>query len=325
MPDPMLGYLGLPQDDRAVVALLRQFKITRSPSVERDDFEDPADAEILRPQDWLSNLARGIEFGFEDEDSFNGEPPDLWGLGPMLLTQIYLYSDHPEAAAYDGSLPFGLQHGDDRSAARAKLDPLADERRSRGLDTWAFGDAMVTAGYLDDGGLSFVVLLLRPPSEAGSELAARCPSPRQFAALLGVSTQDKRLQEALRPLGYPHRLQPLDETSSAMDLQDDLGAYLEFEEAEAGMVLASVQLLGDRRHGSAVWPGELPGGARFGCGWSDILARAGSPPASESETDFTLLADWPGGRHVTRIEYSTMTNELLSVSMYLASDLDPAA
>lgn len=318
--EPMLGYLGLPQDDRAVVALLRQFLITRMPSVERDSFDEPDDSEITNPQDWLANLARGIEFGFEDEASFNGEPPDLWGLGPMLLTQIYLYSNHPEAASYLGALPFGIDHGDDRETIRAKLDPLAKERRSRELDTWAFDGFMVTCGYLDGGILSFVVLLCQPPAGEGPDQAANYPSLRQFGALLGVPVDDPKTRQGLHSLGYPHRLQWIDKSSSIMDLREDLGAYLEFERVDDEMVLALVQLTGDRRYGSAVWPGDLPGGLRFGCGWSEVLACAGSPPDSESEDDFTLFADWPGERFVTRIEYSTMTNGVLAVEIYLPAD-----
>lgn len=319
-PHPMLDYLGLSQDDQAVVALLRRFLITRQPSVERDAFDDEdAGGEIVRPQDWVSNLSRGVEFGFEDEASFNGEPPDVWGLGPMLLTQIYLYARHAEAAPYEGNFPFDIAPGDDRAVLRAKLDPLARERRSRRLDTWAFDGFMVTAGYLDDEVLSYLVLLCQPPAgEVGP--ADACPPAREFAALVGKPADDRHMRDALRPLGYPGRLQWIDKSSSDMDLREDFGAYLEFSREEERLVLAEVLLLGDRRYGSAIWPGELPGGLRFGAGWSEVLACAGCPPSSESEYDFTLLADWVNGRVVTRIEYSTMTNQVLAVSIYPKAD-----
>lgn len=318
VPDPMIACLGLPHDDPGIMGLLRRFAITRTPSVERDSFDNAEDGGISSPQDWLSNLARGIEFGFEDEAAFTGEPPDVWGLGPMLLTQIYLYADHPKATAYEGALPFGLDRGDDRAAVRARLDPQAKERRARDLDTWAFDGFMVTAGYLDDGMLSFVALLLSPPRPAVEPgLAAICPTPGQILAILGASINDEQLKATLRPLGHPHRYQRRGADLAIMDLRDDLGAYFEFEPSDEATVLARVLLLGDRRFGSAVWPGALPGGLRFGAGWSDILERAGRLPDSETEANFVLLADWQDGRCVTRIEYSTVTNELHALSMHL--------
>ena len=321
-PDPMIACLGLPHDDPGIMGLLRRFAITRTPTVERDAFEEPADAEISSPQDWVSNLARGIEFGFEDEAAFTGEPPDVWGLGPMLLTQIYLYADHPEAATYEGALPFGLDHGDDRAGVRAKLDPQAKERRSRDLDSWSFEGFMVTAGYLDNGKLSFIVLLFAPPKPPlDPGLAAICPTPDQILGILGASIHDERLKEVLRPLGHRHRYQRRGEDLAIMDLRDDFGTYFEFEPSEEITILSRVLLLGDQRFGSAIWPGPLPGGLRFGAGWSDILERVGRLPDGEAEADFILYADWQSDRHVTRIEYSTMTNELLAISMHLAASV----
>lgn len=317
--DPLIACLGLPDDDPGILGLLRRFAITRTPAVERDAFDEAQEAEVASPQDWLSNLARGIEFGFEDEAAFTGEPADVWGLGPMLLTQIYLYADHPEAAAYEGALPFGIHHDDDREMVRNRLDPQAQERRSRDLDSWTFAGFMLTAGYRGDGRLSFIVLLFTPPKPpVDPDLAAICPTADQIRGILGAPIQDAQLKTVLRPLGHGHRYQR-HEDELIMDLREDFGAYIEFRASDEGPVLSRVLLLGDQRFGSAIWPGALPGGLRFGAGWGDILERAGRPPDSEAEADFILYADWQSRRHVTRIEYSTMTNELLAVSMYPAT------
>jgi hypothetical protein len=79
-------------------------------------------------------------------------------------------------------------------------------------------------------------------------------------------------------------------------------------------------MLGDRRYGSAIWPGELPGGLGFDSGWDGILARAGRSPDDVAESDFAILAYWRSGDGVTEVEYSTMENCILSVSLLFSQD-----
>jgi hypothetical protein len=79
--------------------------------------------------------------------------------------------------------------------------------------------------------------------------------------------------------------------------------------------LDRITLLGDRRFGSRVWPGDLPQGLRFGASWEDIVAAAGQNPEEVSEDDFFLTAFWRSGNLVIEVEYSTMINALLAVSL----------
>lgn len=313
--DQMISYLGLLHDDPVIEELLMQFSIIRTPGVEKDLCDEGG--EIQNPCDMLSNLGRGIEFGFEDEAAFNGALPSEWGAGAMLLTQIYMYSNHSEAAAFEGALPLGLKHGDDREVVRAKLGSLSKECRSRHLDTWAFDKFMVTVGYLDDGLLSFVVLLCQPPRKAkDASLAAKCPTPNQLRGLLGATVNDAQCEEILQHLGCSPKIQQHGTEFAVMDLRESLGILLEFETSKDGPVLMRFQFIGDRRFGSAVWPGLLPNDLSFGDGWGDVLKKMGRPPDTESGLGFIFEADWVNGQYVNRIEYSTMTNEVLAVSVH---------
>jgi hypothetical protein len=314
-PVEILSSLGAPAEDPRVQALLQRFAISRQPQVALDEVT----GDVAAVQDWLPCLPMGIEFGFEDEASFLGAPPVEWGSGPMLLTEVYFYSTLPGTAPYQDEFPFGLTHGDDRAAVRARMQKTQAPLRSRQRDTWAFRDFDFTVDYGGgEGAFTYAVAIQRPtvppPDPA---LQARCPTIADFAAVLGRGVSDALLDNTLARTGYARALQVVDPTNSLSDLRDELGLELEFGLVEGVKELAldRITLLGDRRYGSRVWPGALPRGLQFGASWQDIVAAAGQEPQEVTQNDFLLTAFWRTGHVVIEVEYSTMINALLAISL----------
>ena len=146
--------------DPRVEDALRAYGVMRRPELRID----PADADgpVVQSQDWVGNLSVGIEFGFQEEGAYMGLDQADRGVGPMVLTEIYLYAERPGVKPYPHPLPFGASLGDSRDATRARLDPLLPGRRSYVRDTWDTPAFRMTASYADDGArIDFLVCMLR--------------------------------------------------------------------------------------------------------------------------------------------------------------------
>lgn len=314
-PVEILSCLGAPAEDPRVQALLQRFAISRQPEVALDEVT----GDVAAVQDWLPSLPMGIEFGFEDEASFLGAPEVEWGSGPMLLTEVYFYAAHPGPACYGDDFPFGLQPGEDRTMVRARMEQARVPLRWRRRDTWGFSTFDFTVDYGDGaGGFAYAVAILRPAvPQPDPEIRARCPAMADFAAVLGHSVSDDLLDKTLARTGYARAMQLMDPARALSDLSHDMGLELEFGVVPgvSGLALDRVTLLGDRRLGTRIWPGELPRGLLFGGSWQEIVAAAGREPEVISEQDFLLTAFWRSGHLVIEAEYSTMINALLAMSL----------
>ncbi len=319
-----LSCLGERHDSHLVKGLLQTFKILRTPALPHDDLERGQVVEISEPQDWLANTGLGVEFGFEDEAAFLGAPPSTWGEGPMLLTQIYLFVDHPDQSRYQGDLPYGIVVGDDRETIRAKMSKSGMTLRARDRDTWVFKDYFLTVDYGGEGGaLSYLVLLADPKvPQSEEELADRCPDIATLRRILGRKHVDPELVKALNPIRFASRFHHYRSGEAGLDIRDEFGADFDFQslDAENSLVLTKIKLLGDRRYGSAIWPGELPGGLNFQMGWQELLTCAGRVPDEVLDGDFIIQARWRSDGPTTEIEYSTMENQILSVSLWIPGD-----
>jgi hypothetical protein len=318
-PVEILSCLGATADDPRVQALLKRFAISRQPQVALDEVT----GEVTEVQDWLPCLPMGIEFGFEDEASLLGAPEVEWGSGPMLLTEVYFYAAHPGPSCYGDDFPFGLQPGEDRAMVRARMEQARAPLRWRGRDTWGLPAFDFTVDYGDGtGGFAYAVAILRPVApQPDPEIRARCPAIAELAAVLGHSLSDELLDKTLARTGYARAMQMMDPTRAWSDLSHEMGLELEFGQLPgvSGLALDRVTLLGDRRLGTRVWPGELPRGLLFGSSWHEIVAAAGREPEVISEQDFLLTAFWRSGNLVIEAEYSTMINSLLAMSLVYGS------
>lgn len=202
---------------------------------------------------------------------------------------------------------------------RARMEQTRAPLRWRRRDTWGFSAFDFSVDYGDGaGGFSYAMAILRPAvPQPDPEILARCPAMVDFADILGHSVSDNLLDKTLARTGYARAMQMMDPARALSDLSHDMGLELEFGVVPgvSGLALDRVTLLGDRRLGTRVWPGELPRGLRFGSSWQEIVAAAGREPEVISEQDFLLTAFWRSGHLVIEAEYSTMINALLAMSL----------
>lgn len=183
--DALMRLLGLHSTDPRVEDALRAYGVMRRPELRIDPVD--ADGPVVQSQDWVGNLSVGIEFGFQEEGAYMGLDQADRGVGPMVLTEIYLYAERTGVKPYPHPLPFGASLGDSRDATRARLDPLLPGRRSYVRDTWDTPAFRMTASYADDGArIDFLVCILRlDDPEPFESASAPLPAIATLAGLLG--------------------------------------------------------------------------------------------------------------------------------------------
>ena len=207
-PETLIALLGRPSTGPDIDRVLNHFKLRRRPAVVVEE-DDDGDVEVLETQDWLTNRARGIEFGFEDQAAFVGDDPSQQGKGPMLLTQLYFYGEHPDVQPYTvDALPFGIRVDDDRATVRQRLAALEPTRRSWTRDAWETPDCLMTVSYVADGArLGFVLCSRRVPPSPGFDDVRQVPDLDPLLAVLGRHKDDDGVRKALRPLRVRPNLQ----------------------------------------------------------------------------------------------------------------------
>lgn len=324
--DALVKILGLHSTDSRVEASLRAYGVMRRPELRID----PADADgpVVQSQDWVSNLAVGIEFGFQEEGGYMGLDQVDRGVGPMVLTEIYFYGERPGTRPYPHPLPFGLSLADGRDTARARLDPLLPGRRSYIRDTWDTPAFRMTASYSEDGArIDFLVCMLRLEAPEPFEAAtAPLPSVATLAGLLGKRMNDPALRQVLVPLGLDR--QTLDSSGEqVVDFRRTYGFRLTCRKAPgatrgtpATLLLHGIELMRAGELESRGWRGELPRGIVFDDSPEAALAKIGRPPNHQSDQDFAGQAFWSMERLGLLVVYSTMENVVLRVSLLMPDD-----
>lgn len=314
-PEELMALLGCPATDPLVEQALAHFRIRRRPQLEWD--EDDVDGPVVETRDWLINRRLGIEFGFEDEAAFLGREAGEYGLGPMLLTQLYFYCDHEGVNPYRGTLPFGLQCGDSRDSARVRLSTWEATRRSYVRDTWELEGATAIISYVDDGRrIGFVLCTLpRPPKPPADDGPAQLPATDEMLAVLGAPWRDARLQTLFAPLHMERYLEEQGETR-IVNLRETCGLELRFE-PEGGrseqLVFTGVRFYRDRELDARGWPGALPLDLEFNDSPEVMLQRISRPPDHRFDEMFEGHATWHLTESAVHVTYSTMFNWIVNV------------
>ena len=317
-PERLIALLGRAATDPDVDYTLDHFKIRRRPAVEIaavEDDEDDADGEVVQTQDWLKNRGAGVEFGFEDEASFTGDPSLTRGKGPMLLTQVYFYSEHPEVSPYIDRLPFGLSHGDDRATVRTKLARFEATRRSWVRDTWEPPECQLIVSYVDDGArIGFVLCALRVPPSPDQDDIMPVPKLDELLAVLGLRMDDPALRKVVRPLRIDDHLQNRGDTVIAL-LREEYGLELHFGGVKTmdAIAFTNLFLYRDREADARGWPGELPQGLVFSDSPEIVFQKMVRAPDVLSEGDFEGHALWHLPAYSLQVRYSTMHNWISSL------------
>jgi hypothetical protein len=312
-PESILHLLRRPATDPAVEQALDQFKIRRRPQVEVD--EDDADGPVVQKQDWLKNRNAGIEFGFEDQATFTGDKTLTPGKGPMLLTQVYFYGDHPEVKPYVDRLPFGLVVGDDRPTVRARLAPFESVRRSWIRDTWELSECRLTVSYAEGGArVGFLLCALPLPPSPDRDDVVPVPALENLLSMLGRPMDDSQLRKVVKPLRVDKYLQNRGTTVIAL-MREEYGLELHFGGVRTMDASAFTNLLlyRDRQADARGWTGRLPQGLTFDDSPEVVFKKMGRPADVASEADFDGYALWHFREYSLQVHYSTMDNWILNL------------
>lgn len=315
----LLPLLGRPSTDPAVDRALDQFKIRARPEVETDD-EDPEDP-LLETQDWVKNRKAGIEFGFEEEDSFLGKPTkaNVQPAYTMLLTQLYFYGEHPEVKPFVDRLPLNLLLSDDRATVRSKLAQYEHTRRSYKRDTWELPDYQLIVSYVEDGArIGFVLCTLRVPPSPEPDDIVSLPAIDDLMAVLGKRMDDRALRKVVRPLNIDNYLEDQDDIVVAL-MRSEFGIELQFGGVRSmdASALTLITLYRDREEDAHGWKGALPRKLEFQDSPETLFRKIPEKPDDLSEGDFEGAATWRFPDYNLKVKYSTMFNWLLSVQIYV--------
>jgi hypothetical protein len=316
--------LGRAATDARVAEKLGVFGIDDCPHVTID--ENDADGPVVEVKDWVLSARAGVEFGFDDQASWLGLDALHVGRGPMLLTQIYFYGNHPGVAPYGGQLPLGLQIDDDRHAVRSRLAEFEALRRSYVRDTWDLPQFRLIVSYTDAGArIDFVLCMLRPgplPRLEGPPADYPLPPIDSIIQALGRHWFDPQFRSIFVPLGFDQQLDSVLRGKSA-NLRELAGLELGFSQfptpgaaqaaGSGSPVLSYVVFYRDRELGARGWEGTLPLGLRFDDGPEEILRKVGFAPDEQSDDEFSGFALWHLPDYSLHVYYCTMGNVVLRV------------
>ena len=310
-PDDILKLLGRPHADPAVRQMLAVHRQRREPKVERD-----GDGEILKVQDFLTGRRRGIEFGFEDQGSFEQDDQRYWGKGPMLLTQIYFYGDHPNVHPYTADrLPFGLALGDSRTAVRKKLAAYDRSRRSWKRDTWDLPEGILVVAYTEnDERIAFIQVSLPVPPSKTLDVVQHQPTIDELISLLGRRMDDAEFRRLTRSLQIGRSLKSYGNVLNAR-LTVEYGLELHFGGATNldAAALTSIYLYRDREDAARGWTGDLPQHLQWNDSPELVIRRLGQPTLLNDDEDFACYVLWHFDEYSLQLTFSTMFNWIVKV------------
>lgn len=158
----LVGQFGARADDRALVAFLRRNGID-------------VEAELALPEDeyraYVERPSDGYALVFTDQAMFLGKTNDPIGEGPLYLSGVFVYLEPVDAyARYEGILPFGLGHANERDAfVRVLGVPGWRKVQQDGrlaAERWEVGDGRrVHATYASDGTTVSVISFSKPDAK----------------------------------------------------------------------------------------------------------------------------------------------------------------
>lgn len=320
-PTDLLALLGRTATDPLVEAALRHYAIRNRPEVEIDD--EDADGPVVETQSWVKNSRGGIEFGFDDEAAWIGLDETEFGKRAMLLTQLYLYGQHPDVRPYPYVLPFGLDFTDDRATVRHKMNAIGSNRHSYVRDTWDVQGNLVIVSYVEGDTCIDCVLceLMEPPLPPLSYALAAPPSVDSLVALLALPLSDSAVGQVLNPLGLQNHLEQIRETNTC-DLCDPYGLMVEFTALRPVLggrpqeaLLIGMTFCREREFDARAWRGGLPFDLSFEDSPEAAERKLGRAPEERLDDAYSGIALWHEPEFSLRVFYSTVENRLARVSL----------
>lgn len=323
--DQLLALLGRSADDPSVESAFVELQTRRRPEL------DPEDRDAF--YDWVLVRREGVEMGFVDEVYF--QAGEKWKRRrknvPLILRQLYFYTQRDDVADFTGRLPFGLEWSDDRNIVRHKLSAVESTGRLYLKDVWHVGAYQMTIDYKKDSDVIDSIVCQLPlaplPEEGRVQVALKVDD---WLPLFGLPASSPALREGLQPLNLVDRVEETNDERE-IDFRFECGLNLSFTEAtdsretkrikklagqkRKGLVLCAAGFFRRRYLDAREWSGEVPLGLFFDDSQQTMLEKVGRDPDEQEDDDFEGYALWHFPEFSLHVLYNNMENHLLRVTL----------
>lgn len=313
-------HLGSLATDDGVEAMLRQLEVRRRPTLD-DPPRSPYEAV-------LQIKSRGLLLSFTERNYWENLPENLHGKSDELVfTNIAATSGIPGSVkCYEGEMPFGLDWGDTRAQARAKLAALGHDAvlHAYKRDAWWLADYRLRVTYqpgdlgqAEQTGLYDISLgITMPPSDAPF-VAVAYPEPEQIRDLFGRSAGSAEFRRAFRDFDPDGLVAAVEH--EAVNRKREFGFELYFDlrrRADDGTpAFVGLDMVRDRLGDSRPWAGRLPFGLEFDDSPAALQDKIGRRADQWQENHTWGVARWYSPEQLLWINFDTLDNRLESVSL----------
>ncbi|SUB81860.1 Uncharacterised protein [Pragia fontium] len=298
-------------DEDAVQHLFRQLNTLNRPSL------DPIDDIEVRYFDWVLVKRKGVELGFTDFYYHYTADFDLWGLGDLLLTQVYFYSAKgtEDTLPFTGELPYNLTFDDTQGVARDKLESFEYNRHSFLSDTWDVEGYRLNVQYTPEGTIGCVICLLIPPP-LKQDVHLSNPALSTIIEKLGQSPFDVQFIQLWQD-DNEFTLEQENEIKiyRRLNLKQTLGVSLLFTGLQHAALFKSIIFYSDREEGAIQWNGELPFGITFSDDMLALLKKINGVLIDSIDLKDISRRVWNLPEYTLFILYSNVENRIMQLEI----------
>lgn len=320
--DPLVGLLGHVSSDTSVETALVEMRTRRRPEL------DPEDRDGFR--DWVLIRRQGVELGFVDAAYYHAEERRRRRKKgtPLVLDQVYFYTERDDIEAFPGHLPMGLKWSDNRQRVRRMLNIYQANGRLYKKDVWDFPGYRMTVDYKEgDKAIDSIVcrLDLDPWPEEGRMQPTLSVS--EWVSLFGMPATSPAVQERLLPLKLAKRMRDEDEERE-VDFRYECGLELYFVESKQlklkrrssltkpnALLFGAARFYRSRYLDARQYLGELPFELSFDDTQNTLFSKIGRTPDEQKDEKFEGYALWRFPDYSLHVLYSNMDNYLVQITL----------
>src|SRR5574343_1315283 len=217
----------------------------------------PEDEEFVY-HDWVLVRRKGLELGFAYSEYHSAAPRHRWGLGKLLLTQVYFYSGFNDIQPFTGELPYGMEFNDSPDSVRKKLAAFESTRHSYRNDTWDVDGYRLSVTYTENRNRIDRVACRQLATPIPRQAMVTWPELSSLVSVFGYKINDPAFLALWGNILDAESIQAALEDNE-IDFTQTFGATVSL----AGGMFRSILLHRNRDTESAGWDGELPLGLNF--------------------------------------------------------------
>lgn len=313
----IIKLFGSEVDDEQIEQLWNELNTLNRPTVDPEDYDEDKDNDGLRRMDWVLVRKKGIELGFTEYYYQQTSDFELWGEGPLILTQVYFYSDqaNDEVQGYQGVLPHRLFFADSRDSARQKMVEFQHTLHSNLSDTWDTDRYRINIQYTENNTINSMMCYQRM-TPLVSEALVTPPNLSDIIKTFGLSVLDTALSSLWTESGRFDKEQIMSiREFNHLDLSQTYGITLHFTDSKlhAGL-LKAITFHRNRDDDSIGWSGELPFDLDFDDDPITLAKKVNVAPIQHLDLDVGYRV-WNLPEYTLHIVYNNIDNRLIRIKI----------